>query len=203
MRRNLIFLILILVVLAGCTHSVNVTLRPDFDATIQPGNELSKLEPAIQFFKGEFTDKRPEPSKLAHFKQRWHSYTLHEERSVDEALFEGLEVLITTSGHQWSNTEEGKVKVNVVFINLTAARVARFINVGATSGIQIKIDFLDTKTGDVIYTNIYSGTDEREQALIGLMGMVKNSIDASIVNCIQSVGDDISLSSALKKFLEK
>jgi len=203
MRRNLIFLILILVVLAGCTHKVNVALRPDFDATLQPGNELSKVEPAIQFFKGKFTDKRPDLSSLAHFKQGWHSYTLYEERSVDELLFEGLEVLITTSGHQWSNTEEGEVKVNIEFINLTAARAAGFIKVGATSGIQIKIDFLDAKTGDVIYTNIFSGTDERDRALIGVMGMVKDSIDSSIVNCIQGVGDDADLSSALKKFLEK
>jgi len=203
MRRNLIFLILILVVMAGCQHKVNVALRPDFDATFQPGNELSNVEPAIQFFKGEFADKRPDPSSLAKFKQGPHSYTLYEERSVDETLFEGLEVLIETSGHKWSNTEEGEVKVDIEFINLTAARAAGLLKVGATSGIQIKIDFLDAKTGDTIYTNIFSGTDKRSRALIGVMGMVKNSIDGSIVNCIQSVGDDADLSSALKKFLEK
>ncbi len=203
MRRNLIFLILILVVMAGCQHRVNVALRPDFDATIQPGIELSNVESAIQFFKGEFADKRPDPSSLAKFKQPMHTYTLYEERPVDEALFEGLEVLITTSGHRWSNSEQGNVKVNVEFINLTAARVAGFIKVGATSGIQIKVDFLDAKTGDTIYTNVFSGTDKRSRALIGVMGMVKDSIDGSIVNCIQSVGDDADLSRALKKFLEK
>lgn len=203
MRRNLIFLILILVVLAGCTHTVNVALRPNFGATLQPGNELSNVEPAIQFFKGEFADKRPDPSSLARFKQGLHSYTLYEERSVEEALFEGFGVLIETSGHKWSSTEEGEVKVNIEFINLTAARAAGLIEVSATSGIQIKVDFLDAKTGDMIYTNIFSGADNRKQALIGLMGMVKDSIDWSIVKCIQSVGDDAGLSSALKKFLEK
>jgi len=200
MRRSVIFLLLILAVLAGCTHKVNVALRPDYDATLQPGNELSKVKPAIQFFKGEFADKRSDPSKLTGFKQAMHTYNLYEERPVEEAIFEGLEVLITTSGHQWSKTEEGEVKTNLQFINCQADLNTSLLSiVSATSGVQIKLDFVDAKTGDVIYTNIYSGNDERS-LFIGYIGMMKKSIDASIINCIQSVGDDADLARALMKF---
>jgi uncharacterized lipoprotein YajG len=201
MRKNLVFLFLILIILTGCTHNVNVALRPAYSAILQPGNELSKLTPETTFFKGEFSDSRPDPSKLASFKQGVHTFDLREGRLVDDVFYEGLEVLITTSGHLWSNTGDGDVKINLQFVNCQAVRNTGLIMVGATSGIQIKLDFIDAKTGDMIYSSIYNGSDERSQALIGFMDMVKASIDTSIIRCIQSVGNDASLVAAIKKFL--
>jgi uncharacterized lipoprotein YajG len=200
MRKKLFLLALILVFIAACTHRVDIAMRPDYKAQLKPGNELPKVTPAILFCKGEFSDKRPDPTKLATFKQAVHTYDLYEERPVADALFEGLNAGITASGHKWSDAPDGEVKVNVSFISLQAARNAGFVMVGATSSIQIKIDFINAKKGDTIFTNIYTGNDERNQAMIGLMGMVKDSIDASIVRCIQSVVDDAELAKALKKF---
>jgi hypothetical protein len=119
---------------------------------------------------------------------------------VADALYEGLNAAVTASGHKWSDPPYGDVKVNISFLSLQAARNAGFVMVGATSAIQIKVDFIDAKKSEPIYTNIYSGNDERNQAMIGLMGMVKDSIDASIIRCIQSIVDDADLAKALKKF---
>jgi uncharacterized lipoprotein YajG len=188
-----------LVFVSACARSVNVALLPDFKAEIQKGNELSKVTPALRFFKGGFTDKRQDVTVLTRFKQGTITYNLHEERPMADVLFEGLLVALTASNHKWDDGTVGEVKVNVTFINLQAVRNAGFIKVGATSSIQIKVDFVDAKAGTLIFSNVYSGTDERDQAMFGTMGMVKSSIDASIVRCIQSVTDDAELAAALGK----
>jgi uncharacterized lipoprotein YajG len=198
-KKILVISVAALVLSVGCTHNVNIALRPDFKATIQAGNELVKVKPALQFFKGDFLDKRSDPTLLASFKQGMHSFELREERPVADALFEGLLVALTASGHTWNAGKEGEVKVNVTFINLQAARNAGFVKVGATSAVQIKVDFVDAKTGTIIYSNVYSGTDKRDQALVGFMGMVRSSIDASLSHCVQSVTDDAELAKALQK----
>lgn len=200
MRKKVFALALVLVFVAACTHRVDIAMRPDFKTQLQKGHELPNVTPAIAFCKGEFIDKRTDPTKLASFKQGVHSYELFEERPVADALFEGLNAAITSSGHTWSETPYGDVKVNISFLSLQAARNAGFVMVGATSAIQIKADFVDAKKGDSIYSTVYSGNDERNQAMIGLMGMVKDSIDASIIRCIQSIVDDADLAKALKKF---
>jgi uncharacterized lipoprotein YajG len=200
MRKKVFALALVLVFVAACTHRVDIAMRPDFKTQLQKGHELPNVPPGIVFFKGDFTDKRTDLTKLASFKQGMHSYELFEERPVADALYEGLNAAVTASGHKWSDTPYGDVKVNVSFLSLQAARNAGFVMVGATSAIQIKVDFIDPKKGESIYTNIYSGNDERNQAMIGLMGMVKDSIDASIIRCIQSIVDDADLAKALKKF---
>ena len=199
MKKKLVLLVVMLSVLGACTHRVDVALRPDFKAKLQQGHELPKVTPALQFFKGDYADKRTDPTMLAQFKQPMHTYNLFEERPMADALYEGLGAAIGGSGHQWNEGKDGDVKVNATFVNLQAARNAGFIMVGATSSIQIKLDFIDAKTGDTLYTNIYSGNDKREQAMIGLMGMVKASIDASLVNCVQGVVDDAELAKALQK----
>jgi len=199
MRTKILILVLILLVIVACTHNVNVPLRPDYQQNIYPDNKLSKLEKKIKFSKGEFSDNRPDISRLASFKQQVHTYNLHEERPLDEAFFEGLYQLMTSSGHEWSDTEPGDVQINLSFLNCQAERNAGLVSVGANSSVQIKLDFIDTASDDLIYSQVYSGTDERSQAMIGLMGMVLKSIDASMIDCINSVGDDENLVRALQK----
>ena len=189
----------VMALMAACTHRVDVALRPDFKAGLTPGRELSRVAPAMTFSRGEFTDRRPNPSQLATFKQQMHTYNLYEERPIADALYEGLKTAITASNHTWSDSIPGNVKVNLTFINLQAARNSGMVSVGATSSVQVKADFLNARTGELIYSNIYTGSDERSKALVGLMGMVKDSIDASILRCVQSIVDDAALASALGK----
>ena len=187
----------VMTLMVACTHRVDVALRPNFAAEIKPGRELSKITPALTFSRGEFADKRPNPTQLAQFKQQMHTYNLYEERPIADALYEGLRTAITASNHVWTDSLSGNVKVNLTFINLQAARNSGMVSVGATSSIQVKADFVNAKTGEVIYSNIYTGSDERSKAMIGLMGMVKDSIDASILRCVQSIVDDQGLANAL------
>lgn len=187
----------VMTLMAACTHRVDVALRPNFGAELKPGRELGKVVPAVMFSRGEFVDKRPNPTQLASFKQQTHTYNLYEERPIADALYEGLKAAVTASNHIWSDTTAGDVKVNLTFINLQAARNAGMVSVGATSSIQVKADFLNAKTGDVVYSNIYTGSDERSKAVVGLMSMVRASIDASIVRCVQSITDDQGLAKAL------
>lgn len=202
MRHYIIMVFLFaLILIVGCTHTVDVPLLPDFNSNVYSDNELSNIKPAIKFVKGKFSDKRAEIGKLATFKQQVHTYNLYAERPIDEALFEGLAVLITLSDHKWIEKETGEVQIDLQLLSVQASRHAGFVNVGATSSIQIKLDFIDQKTDDIIYSQVYNGTDERQQALIGLMDLVIKSIDASIIDCINSVGDDESLARALKKFI--
>ncbi|MFB0517219.1 MAG: hypothetical protein ACETWG_11545 [Candidatus Neomarinimicrobiota bacterium] len=200
MKRNFFLSILVFIMIAGCMHTVYVPLLPDFDANIYGLNKLANVQPAVKFSQGDFADKSSDIGLLATFKQGIHTYNLYEERPIDEALFEGLNVLLTSSGHEWVGTGEGEIKVDLQLLSVQASRYAGLINVGANSSIQIKLDFIDPSTNDVIYTQIYNGTDERAQALVGLMDLVKKSIDASIINCINSVGDDDNLAQKLSQF---
>lgn len=197
MRKKKVSMLALVLMLAGCTHTVSMALRQDFAGNLRARNELAEVRPAVTFSPGDFADRRPNPGQLASFKQGVHTYIITEERPIQDAVFEGLQALATASGHQWSDTGS-TVKVNLEFVNAQAARNAGFINVGATSSVQIKLDFVNAATGRVIYTQIYSGQDERSQALIGMMEMVKASVDASIISCIQSVGDDANLARALE-----
>ncbi len=199
MKKQLLLVVVALVFIGACTHRVDIVLRPDFKAMLQKGNELTKVTPALQFFKGDYTDKRTDPKLLTTFQQGPDRYNLFGERPMADAIYEGLRAALTASGQTWNEGNEGEVKLNVTFVNLSAARSLRFFKVGAESTIQVMVDFVNGKTGDTIFTNIYSGTDKRHQALIGLMGMITDSIDASIVRCIQSVVDDAELVKALGK----
>jgi hypothetical protein len=188
----------LVIVLAACTHRVDVALRPNFAAELKPGRELARVTPPLTFVRGEFTDKRPNPTQLATFKQQVHTYNLYEERPIADALYEGLRAAVAASNQMWSDSTAGDVKVNLTFINLQAARNSGMVSVGATSSIQIKADFVNASTGNLIYSNIYTGSDERSKAVVGLMGMVKDSIDASILRCVQSLVDDPGLAKALE-----
>lgn len=199
MKRNLVFLFLILIILVGCSHNVNVALRPEYGTELESGEALSTVTPQITFSRGEFLDRRLDPSVLAKFKQGLHTYYIEEERPVDEAFYEGLEVLVTSSGHYWDNSGKGDVKINLEFINCYASRVAGFVTVSAESSVEIFLEFVDEERREVIYSDYYKGSDQRSQAMIGLIGMVKNSIDASIVRCVQNVGRDRSLAKALRE----
>lgn len=201
MRKTLFVLLLGLLLFVACTHTVNVPLTPDYQTNLYPDNELSKVKPAITFFAGEYADKTTDNTKLATFKQQVHTYNLYGQRPMDEAFFEGLAVLMTTSGHEFIESGEGDVKINLQFLSMQAERNAGMINVGATSSVQFKLDFIDPETDDIIYTNIYNGQDDRSQAMIGLMDMVNKSIHQSMINCIQSIGDDANLAKALQKFI--
>jgi len=198
-KRKPLLAVIALVLVSACTHRVAIALRPDFNAKLQRGHELPKMTPPLKFFRGNYTDKRQDPTLLATFKQGVNTYNLQEQRPMGDAIFEGLAAAITASGHQWNEAKDGDVRVDATFVNLQAARNAGFVMVGATTAIQVKLDFVDAKTGNLIFSNIYSGTDKREKAMLGLMGMVKDSVDASIVNCIQSVVDDAELTKSLLK----
>jgi hypothetical protein len=196
MRYRKISALALLMVLAGCTHTVNMALRADFGAHLRGQNDLAGVSPSIIFSQGEFSDRRPTPQFLTTFSQGVHTYNLIEERPIEDALFQGLEALMVSSGHDWSE-EGGSVKVNLEFVSLQASRNAGFINVGASSMVQIRLEFVEADTDQAIYSETYVGQDERSQALIGLMDMVRSSVDQSMVNCIQSVGDDEALAQAL------
>lgn len=197
---NIIMLFLTLLLFTHCTHTVNVALRPNYQADLIPDNELSTVEPSINFGKGQFSDKRADKSKLASFKQGVHTYNLYGERPFEEALYEGLRTLFVKSGHQWSDSTSGDVQVDLQLLSSHARRNAGFIKVGATSSIQVKLDFTDMAANDVIYTQVYNGMDERDRTLIGTMSLVEESINACINDCLNKVGIDKDLARALNKF---
>jgi len=184
--------------LAACAHTTNVPLRPNFAAELKPGQALANVSPAMTFVRGEYADRRPDPTRLAQFKQGIHTYTLREERPLADVLYEGLASVLTTSRQRWGEGA-GDIRVNLTFLNLSAARNAGMVNVGATASVQIKADFVNAGNGNLIYSNVYSGSDERSQAMVGGMGMVLSSIDAAITRSIQSIADDAALAAALAR----
>jgi len=199
MSRIIAVLVVLSVMFGACTHTVNVALRPDFQTKLEKKNQLADVKPAVKFMKGSYADKRRETGTLTTFKEGIHTYNFYEERPVSEALFEGLETLITGSGHEWMKTGVGDVQIDAQLLNLQARRDAGFVMVSASSSVQIKLDFIEKKTGTMLYTQVYNGADDREQALIGMIDMVVASLDAAIVKCINDVGADEGLSKALKK----
>jgi len=201
MTRSGLLLLPLCLVFAACTHHVDVALRPEYQTALAPAAELATVTPPLAFVQGDFTDRRPDTTRLATFKQGMHTYNLFGERPIQDALFEGLHTLFTSAEQRWDEpgADPSDVRVNLELMNVQADRNAGVINVGATSSIQVKLDFLDAQDGQLIYSEVYNGTDKRTRALIGLMGMVRQSIDASIVNCLNAVGADAKLAAALRR----
>lgn len=200
MCRQMIVVALFAFICVGCSHTVKVGLRPNFDADLPKENQIVTVKPAASFVQGKFSDKRADTSKLTTFKQGIHTYNLYEERPLDAAFFEGLKALFTHAGHMWADSGAAEVRVDLQMLNFQASRNAGFLMVGASSSVQIKLDFVNAQTGNVIYAEIYSGVDKRDKAMLGLMGMVRKSIDAAIIDGVKNVGNDNALAAALKKF---
>ena len=197
--KKLFALFFIVILIAGCTHKVYLSLMPDYDKELVTSNVLSAVTPSVKFVKGDFEDIRADVSKYATFKQQIHTFNLFAERPVEEAIFEGIAVMLKKSGHSWLDSGDGQITVNLQLMSSTASRNAGFVMVGATSSIQIKLDFKETDSGLLLYSNIYNGTDERSQAMVGFLDMVKKSIDASIINFVNDVANDESLAQSLRK----
>lgn len=197
MRLKVLATLAIAVLTVQCSHKVNLALQPEYDESVLKESELSSV-PAMSFRKGSFADKRADPSKLGSFKQGMHTYNLYAERPIEDALFEGLQRLVGNAGHSWTDQDSADVQVDLQLLNVNAARNAGFVQVGAVSGVQIKLDVIDGRTGRLLHSDVYNGADGRSRTLIGTMGMVKESLDASLIDCINNVGKDAKLAAVLK-----
>ncbi len=186
------------VLFAGCTHNVNVPLKPNYGDSLTKEGTLSSVKTPVTLLKGSFTDKRADTSKLAMFKQQAHTFNLHADRPIGDVIFDGLKELFLNSGHKFTDSAPADVRVDISLLNISASRNAGMVRVTASSSIQIKLSFTDMED-NVIYTEIYNGTDDRGHAMVGTMNMVYESIDAAIVNCINNVGKDENLANALRK----
>lgn len=184
----------------SCTHRVPVMLSASPASDALSNGELASVRPALVFRRGSFADKRADTTKLAMFKQGVHTYNLHAERPVQDALFDGIGALLTGAGHRWADADTAAaIRIDLQLLNLQASRNAGLINVGASSSIQLRLDFADARTGQAIYSEIYNGTDERARAMIGLMSMVRESLNASVVNALTTIGRDPKLAAALRR----
>ncbi len=194
-------LLLSVLTLAGCTHSVNVDLQPRFDPGVSPDDVLATVQPPVTFVRGTFTDRSAgaEEERIAQFKQGIHTYNLFPERPVEEALFDAVQATLEESGQQWLAAGGGDVRVDLELLDLEASRHAGFINVGARSRVQLRAIFVDPETEREIYSNVYTGSDERQQALIGLMGMVRESLNTALGECARSMAGDEALAAAIAR----
>lgn len=183
---------------AGCAHTVKVPLRPAFDGGVAESAVLASIRPALVVQPGRFTDSRGDTSKLAMFKQGVHTFNLYGERPMGDVLFEGLAVVFSRAGHTLGGSAEPQLRVDITLLSVQAARNAGMVAVGASSAVQIKLDFEDVRAGRPVYSGIYNGTDKRSRAMVGTMGMVNASIDQSILNCLNEVGKDDRLATTLR-----
>lgn len=193
----------VLFVFSSCTHRLNVGLNPDYEEGITRNNLLSSVEPEVEFGRGRFVDQRSDTTKLLSFRQQMHTFNLFAGRPIDDAVYDGLETLVSISGHKWKESEPAEVRVDFQLLNIQAYRAAGFSTVDASSSVQIKVDFVNAETNENIYMNVYNGTDERSRAMIGTMSMVEQSIDASFLDCINKIGADEGLISALNRFIKE
>lgn len=183
----------------ACTHTETFKLKPDFGATLAKQTALSTVQPAVKLARGKVADKRADISKLASFKQGMHTFNVFGARPIEDVVSEGLAKLFTTSGHEWVDASAAEVRVDLQILSVNTGRNAGFVSVGASSSIQIKLDFVDAKTSQSLFSEIYNGKDERQRAMVGTMSMVEESMDAAIVDCINAVGKDADLAKALAK----
>ncbi len=197
MRRFGLWILGAGLLVAGCAHTVNVPLQPAFQTGIAKSSALESVRPPVPFGAGSYRDGRADTTKLAMFEQGPHKFTLYGMRPMRDVLFEGLGTLLTHAGHSWGDSLPPQVRVDATLLNMQAARNAGMIAVGASSSVQVKFDFTDARTHQLLYSGIYNGSDKRSQAMIGLMSMVNASIDQSILNCVNEVGKDEKLAAAL------
>lgn len=187
-----------LALLAGCAHTVRMPLQPSFESGVTESKALATVRPALRVGRGEFTDSRTDTTRLATFQQAIHTFNLYADRPMQDVLAEGLGVVLTRAGHTFPASAEPQVVVNTTLLSVQAARNAGMIAVGASSSVQVKLDFVEMPSRRLIHSGVYNGSDKRSQALVGLMGMVRASLDQSIINCMNEVGADEKLASALR-----
>lgn len=197
MSRKLVVLFAFVACVTACTHRVNLALRPTFDNALR-SEGLAAITPPLTVRPGDVVDKRADTTKVAMFKQGIHTYNVYAERPPADVIVEGLQSLFSRAGHTWTDVADARITVDIQLLGIETARNAGFVKVGAISTVQIRLDFMATSSGTAIYSEVYNGTDERDRALVGLMGMVKDSVDQAIINCLDSVGKDARLAAALR-----
>lgn len=198
MKRFVLMFIFLSFFAIGCAHNVNVSLQPIHENMPSSDNQLQKLGDKIVFSQGNFIDSRPDPSKLLVIKGGGHTFNYYENPRVEVVLYDELKNLVTSSGHQWDNVERSDVKIDITFIACNAESKTGWVFVGATSYLQFKLDFIDTKRNQMLYSNTYSNNGMYRQPMAGIpKRMVTNAVSSSISKCIDEVGEDRKLAEAL------
>jgi hypothetical protein len=198
MKKLILLFVLFGFLGVGCTHNWNVVLQPNYERVLSPDNQLTKLERKLVFGQGAFADNRSDTSSLVVVKKSGHTYKFHEKPSAEVVFYDELKYLMTSSGHKWLAVDESDVKIDLTFMACNAEAKTGWVFIGATSSLQLKLDFIDTKTNSLIYSSTYSGNGMYRQAMAGLWkNMAMNAIHRSIIKCINDVGDDRRLADAL------
>lgn len=198
MKKFMLIFVLFGLFGVGCTHNLNVTLQPHYEMVLSPKNQLAKLERKLVLSQGVFVDNRSDTSSLVVVKKSGHTYNFHEKPPAEVVFYEELKYLMTSSGHKWQAVDESDVKIDLTFMTCNAEAKTGWVFVGATSSLQLKLDFIDRKTDSLIYSSTYSDNGMYRQPMGGIVkNMVMNAIHRSIIKCINDVGDDRRLADAL------
>ena len=198
MKKLVLLFVLLGFLGVGCTHNLNVVLQPSYQRVLSPNNQLAKLERKLVFSQGVFADNRSDTSSLVVVKNSGHTYIFHEKPPAEVVFYEELKYLMTSSDHKWQAVDESDVKIDLSFMACNAESKTGWVFVGATSTLQLKFDFIDTKTNNLIYSTTCSGNGMYRQAMAGVWkNMIMNAIHRSIIKCINDVGDDRTLTDTL------
>ncbi len=183
-----------MILLVRCSipiQRVEVDLYPNFVEYSKKENALSMIQSTIAFSMGDFVDKRLDTTNLATYRRELNTYCVYAKRPVDATIFKGIKSLITLSGHEWVDKGPAEIQVNLRLLNAHADRTSTLGRY--SSGIQIRLDFVNTSTDEIIYSGTYKGIYNKGWTIV-------ESIETSIINCVNSIGMDKELAKILKKF---
>jgi hypothetical protein len=194
MKSKRTILVLFFVALLAWQCGVNTTdvlLSPDFNRRIDQTSVLSSLTKQFKFCRGDFIDKRSDTTMLGSYKREMYDYKFRSKQSLANLIFKGLETLLLNSGQQWLEPNAADIRIDLRLLNTnteTNASMSGKYHVG----LQIRLDFIDNRTAEVIYFGIYKATDSESNS-------VGEGFDNAMIQCINLVGQDTDLRRALAK----
>ena len=163
-----LIIVLVLLILTGCSHTELVRFTPnyselyntrDYKAT---DNKLKELKTKLMFCKGKYSSGKKDSDPLASTQLTlFHSYNFYPNRPLNEILFEGIKNLIEKSGHLWDTTAtKNDIRVDVKYLSFGIPdHYSEMIGYDAQTMISVRIEFYDNNKNILIYGNNYYGTN--------------------------------------------
>ena len=199
MKRSLFpcFIIALAFAAWGCTHTEHILLEPDYSEMVNENTRLNMLD-TLSFAPGRFSERNTGHDWFISFDKSRNTFNIYLERPIGEVLFDGVAALVCQSGHIWSTTDSSSFLIRVRLVDASAAIEDRFLWIAAPAAIEIALDFVERKSGNIVYTQLYQGNAEQTR-FWGSLSFLGDSIGEAIVNCIREVGADEELVNALRE----
>lgn len=186
----------------GCSHRVEIGLDPPFGlatATRRLPRLLPTIRPPVAFQRGSFVDQRADTTMLTKWQWGYKTFRVYSTSPVSQSLFHGLKLLFEGAGHTWGDS--GAIRVDVQLLSVESEMSSGFTTVRGASRVRIKLELVDPRDGQLIYSGTYTGSDAEGYGVEAVVPVtrIRHAIEHAMVSCIQGVAVDSALAETVRR----